>query len=454
MQIATIRRYSGYMFWAAAEQALTIGATRLFLFPIGAYLIGKEPFGLFVTALSAAAMLGTTPSIGLATAMVRHMAEYPDERRGRFCFTAICMCHRAMCVLIAIGLAGVAAAAVLHLRSGALLACLAPLLLSLYGENQLSLTLTELRVRRHFRESTAWCGLQAACASALGITGTLVGIAITSTWGHPRVAGIEGSAGRLLGGAVGLACGYAAGNLVAYAVLRRHRREWFRESYDRDMARVLKAVWFHITLASILLFSGQYLNRLILSRYSFADVSDLYGATTVLYLLLAPVSSGSVLLLNMLARYTSTASLSRAAKANCVLVTIAAVVGLPIVLKVAGPLLLKIVFPGLGPSAARLLDILVWAMPFGVLMFLVRPFVIKFAPVQVNPIINTTAMAGQLIPALALIPSFRGPGAAWAVVIGNAVYAIALVLVLAAVLLRRRPSSGAVAGEESTGGLG
>jgi O-antigen/teichoic acid export membrane protein len=413
MPPSTAKRYATYVFWNGLEQLLNTGLTRAILFPIAAYIIGKEAFGVFTTALSVVLILGATPGGGITTGLVRHIAEYPRERHAQFCRTALQLCHWVMIAILGAGLVALGVTAGLTRVPTAVLACILPLMLSLYAENQIPVIVTELRVMRNFRSSAALTAFQYGTASVAGLIGTLVA------------------------GAPGLAWGYAIGMATVYGVLRRRRSHWFQQPYDPGMARVIKAVWFHIMVASILIFSGEYLNRIILSAWhSFAVVSDFYAATTTVQLALAPVTMLSILLMNMLAGYTSVGGLSRAAKTQCVLMAVVGIVGLPLAVYLFGPWVLQIMYPEFGTTPAKLLDILVWGVPFTVLMSWARPFVIKFAPVQVNPAINGLAMAGQLVPALLLIPHWGGEGASWASVIGKAVYGLALASVLIWVIHR------------------
>lgn len=418
MSIAPSKHHLGYLFWLGVDSFLTIGVTRLFLFPIAAYIIGKEHFGVFATAISVVLMVGTAPSMGLTTGLLRHMADYPPERRTQLYRTGLQMCHRVMVVFVVVGMLLLGVVSGLRVVPTQLLACILPLGLALYSDNQFYIISIEMRASRRFRDSAVWDGLQAAIRSVLGLFGAF------------------------LGGSIGLACGYAFGSPLAYVLLRFRRHAWFQEAYDRDMARTLKKVWLHITIATFLILSGQYLNRILLKVwYPFADVADLYAATSVVQIFVMPVTCGSALLMNMLASYRSLSALSRGAKTQCVATASASIALLPLLLWITGSWLLKLMFPGFGDAPKVLLHILVWGVPLTVLMSWVRPFVLKFAPVQVNPFINGVAMAGQLIPALALIPSFGGRGAAWAVVIGNAVYALALIVVLFFAVLYRRPSA-------------
>ncbi|MFH1370573.1 MAG: hypothetical protein ABII09_04725 [Planctomycetota bacterium] len=64
-----------------AEVAATLAIPRLVLFPLAAYFIGKEQFGVFMTAMSVALILGTQMGEGLSTGLLKHLSDYPEQQR-------------------------------------------------------------------------------------------------------------------------------------------------------------------------------------------------------------------------------------------------------------------------------------------------------------------------------------------------------------------------------------
>ena len=191
MHLADLRQKLGYLIWVVGEHAAIIGVPRFVLFPIGAYIIGKEDFGLFITAYSVAAVVGETPAHGMGIGVLREMKRVGPERERQLCRTAMDLCHRVVVAVVVIGLVAIIVAGGLRLISAVLALCLAALVLSLYPQNQVMVALTELRYHRRFRDRTTWFGIQAACAT---------------------VAGLMGAATR---SPVGLATGFALGQLVA-----------------------------------------------------------------------------------------------------------------------------------------------------------------------------------------------------------------------------------------------
>jgi O-antigen/teichoic acid export membrane protein len=406
MDFERLNRLLGYFFWVLADLFLGIGVSRLFLYPVAAYILGAEQFGIFVTALSVAALLGITPQMGLAIGLSRHLVEYPAEQRPRVCATAMRMCHRAMIIIIAVAFLGIGAAWASQRIPRALLACLAPLILSLYAENQATLLVAELSINRRFRTLAGWSGLRAGCGFAGGL------------------------AGALLWGSTGLACGIAAGNAAAYTVLRWCRREWMRAPGDPGAASLLRQVWFHISLASMLGFAGEYVPRLTLSVWgSFEAVSQLYGAVSTVALFLMGSTCCSIFMTHMLAAYKSRADLSASTRRLYILFSLGVIVGLSVLGQLAGPFLLKVMYPRFAESSRGLLAIANWAIPLASTAIMIRPLVVKFAPAKSIPVVNACMLAGQLIPCLILVPPYGAAGAAWGMVIGGATHALAMWLV-------------------------
>ena len=55
-----------------------VGLSRLVIFPVAAYLLGKEEFGLFIWSLGIVMMVGKAPSGGLQTGVIRNMARLEE----------------------------------------------------------------------------------------------------------------------------------------------------------------------------------------------------------------------------------------------------------------------------------------------------------------------------------------------------------------------------------------
>jgi O-antigen/teichoic acid export membrane protein len=400
-QVKWIRRDAGYVFCMFAETAATLAIPRLVLFPLAAYFIGKEQFGVFMTALSVVLIVGTAPSDGLATGLLKHLSDYPQQQAAQFCGTALRLNHRLMISGILLGIFIIIITVITRLAPWELLNCLVPLAISLYPENQFLLILTESRVHRRFRGRAMWSLLRSGWIFICGLAGV---------W---------------IDGAAGLAWGFLAGNTIAYAILRFHYRDWYKTVYNPEMAKVLKTIWFQITIASIMTLSGPYLNRIILSAiHSYNDTADLVAATSVMFLFSVPITCLGGLFLSMISKYSSINQFSTRGRFLILMVLLFGVTVIPAAFKLCGPFTVRLMFPKFGENSVRLFSILIWAVSAQTLICFSRPLVIKFAPVRIVPIINGVSMAVTLLPAIWLIPRYATKGAAWAVTIGSVIVGI------------------------------
>ena len=408
-------RNSGYAFWSAMEQVASTALPRLVLFPVAAYFMGKEQFGLFMTALSVTLIIGTQPQSGLSDGLLKHLSDYPEEQRNQLCGTALRLSHRVVTAIVVIGILAVFGSAALKPSLHTLLSCMFPLIISLYPENQFSLTLTKTRYTRQFRHRTLWVFLKALSVLIFGI------------------------AGALIDKARGLAWGYMLGNSLAYIVIRLRHQSSYRPPYNFEMAKVLKSVWLQMSLASMLAVCGPYINRIFLGiYYSYGDVAELVAATSVMFIFLTPVGCSSIFLMSMISKYKSISQCSRRAKAAWLLVMFLGVVILPVMLFVAGDFVIKLLFPTFGEGPLRLLHILNWVVAFQTVISLTRPLVIKFGSIRIIPVINAISAAIMLLSAYLMIPRYGAAGAAWAVAVSNIITALLWVIFAGRVFVVRQ----------------
>jgi len=392
------KKQAGYMFWAMSENLLNIGLPRLLLFPLAAYFVGKDQFGAFIMAISITGIIGFQPGNGLATGMFRQLSQHELQEQKLLCSTAAKMCSYAMLTLIVLGLIISFAVYQLTIIEPLLFYCIMPLLISLYPENQFMLNLTELRIRRNFARRTGWYSIRAILILVCGLAGMLTGDAIKFAWG------------------------YAIGNFAAYGFLLIYRKDWLNKGYDKSIAASLKEVWLHVTIAGIIAVSGPYLNRIILGLYhEYDDVADLFAASALLFAsMIISICMGYVLL-SVLARYKSIEDLPNSIRHQFLFVVVLLLVITPVVFWLVSPFVFSLVFPKFGEESKSLLNIVVWAVPFGVLISLMRPFIMKFSDIKIAPLVNILSLIGTLVPAILLVPPLHSVGGAWAIVIGQAV---------------------------------
>lgn len=398
-------RHAGYAFWSMAGTVVNMGCSRLVIFPLAAYIIGSEAFGVFVTAYSITMMLGNSPAGGLSMVMLRHISDYSSESGDILHGTALSLDHKVMSLTVGLSVLLVLGAGGLSVIARPVVLCLVPLCLSLYADNQYEIVLTKYRAARMFRAITAWMALRILLIMVASLGGAIVGQA------------------------TGLAWGYTVGNLAAYLVIHFGLRLRFR--YDCNMARVLKKTWLHMTIASVFAFSGIYFGRIVLSIASgYEDVSNYYSVTSIVNLFLMPVSCGSILLMSMLGRYSCVSQLSTLARKQCFLGMLGGLIVVPVVAKLVGPMVLMYLYPKLYHAALPLLSIVIWGIPFSVVYMSLRPFMTKFVPTHVIPLVNIAIALGYIVSAAILVFAYGVEGAAYSFVFGNVVSALAVCVVL------------------------
>lgn len=392
------KKQAGYVFWAMGENILNLGLPRLLLFPLVVYFVGKDQFGIFIIALSITGIIGFQPGNGLATGMFRQLSQHEPQEQKLLCSTAAKMCSYAMLAVIVFGLIISFVVYLLNIIEPLLFYCIMPLLISLYPENQFMLNLTELRIRRKFARRTGWYSIRAVLILICGV------------------------AGMLAGDAIGFAWGYTIGNFAAYGFLLIRRKDWLNKGYDKSMATGLKKVWLHATIAGIIAVSGPYLNRIILGLYhEYSEVADLFAASALLFGSMIISACMGYVLLSVLAKYRSIDDLPNSIRHQFLFVVVLLLAITPIVFWLVSPLVFNLIFPKFGEEARSLLNIVVWAVPFGVLIALMRPFIMKFSDIKIAPLVNALSLIGTLVPAILLVPPLHSVGGAWAIVIGQAV---------------------------------
>jgi O-antigen/teichoic acid export membrane protein len=363
---------------------------------LAAYWLGKESFGIFIYAFSITSIISIQPGNGLATGLLRHLSGYDENRRPQLCGIAMQLCHKAMVIVVAIGLLCFIAIGIAKVMIPSVIYCLIPFTLSLYPENQTHLLLTESRFRREFKGRAIWFAIRSLVNLAGGILG------------------------MMLAGLIGLAWGFMIGNFLVYAILRIKYRGWFDISYDMKMAAILKSVWLQITIAGIIAFSGPYLNRIILGGFcGFKETAEFVAAASVTYIFLAPIACISALLLSVISQYNSIRDFSRQATAQWLFMLVFGAAICPLGLMFFASGIMHLLYPAFGDESVKLLKILIWMVMSESVVNLFRPFVMKFGSVRLVPIINGISLATILVPAFCLIPTYGTVGAAWAIVIGS-----------------------------------
>lgn len=407
-----IIRHVPSLFWTLLEQASGTGIPRLVLFPIVAHIVGKSEFGLFATALSFALIVGVNPANGLAIGLLRNLSHYQDQQQNQLNFTAVRMCHKFLIFFLLgalVVLVGVVAAGLIDKKT---YLCLTFLAISLYAENEFMLILTPLRYKRKFRESSLWY-----LASSLVVL-------------------VFGVIGCYLGGITGLAFGMMSANfLICGMAVKKYFEAGL--DYNVEQAKMLRLVWVHITIAGMLVLAGPHLNRIVLRFFGDNEsVADLFAATGIAYVFIAPISNCSKLLLGMISKYKTVDEISGYVYKTLLGMMIGGTIAGMVLFGLAAPIMLRLLFPGFGDRASDLFSVLIWMIPANIVIAFVRPLITKFANVAWIPRINFAILSIILILMFTLIPRWGLEGAAWSITIGNLLSAV-LQIILFIVIYKR-----------------
>jgi len=405
---AHLRKYTVFGLWVSLEMALFLGLPRLVLFPLTAHIVGKDQFGLFVFSLGIVMVIGHAPSVGLATGVIRNMAGLGGRDRERLVAVSLFLCWVAMVVIVALGICVVICLWACGVLDWAIALCLIPLFFFLGSWNLFDLQLVRYRVERRFDLRARWYGFLSA----------LLFLMIPAA---------------MFGGAVGMSWAYAGAFCLAYSLLSLKKRVAIWPNPDDTVfKKTLTSIWLHVSLASALELSSRYVYRIMLgSFHSYADVSVFFGATNIIDLFLSPVMIMGSMLLSLLGGFVR---LQDVGPRNKRLVLWSAVLicfvctGL---LMTAGRFILRLLFPEFGAESLPVLRGLVLIIPCAIIVALARPFVVKFGPIKLIPILNLLVLASHLAPGLILIPPLATKGA---VISCNVGYGLSAVLWLAALV--------------------
>lgn len=402
-----IKRYFGYTFWVALEMMVIIGLPRLVIFPVAARLIGKEEFGVFLFALGIAMTIGHAPAAGLITGVIRHIADFEKQEKDVLVSTSIHLCRLAMLFIIAIALVAIFLVRSFLKIDLKVVWCLVPLMILLYSWNLFQLQMVRYRVERRFALRTGWCS----------IWSLLLFISIPSA---------------IIGGVVGMAWGFMFGYVMAHVILSWRQRILFRNvPYDARKASLLKTVWLHMSIASVLGFSSRYIYRIVLGVFdSFSNVSILFGATNIISLFMGPMNVLSSLLLSMFGKFSRLEDVGWRQKYTILGVAISITVVSPILLLAIGPFLLSVMFPEFSVESIRVMRSILMVIPCVVISSISLPIIQKFGPIKCIPWLNFIILMSRLIPSVLLIPRFGLRGAVISYNVGFGISAVAWLVAL------------------------
>ena len=405
--IKYFKRYFGYSFWVGLEVVIYVGLPRLVIFPIAAFLLGKEDFGLFIWVLGIVMMIGKAPSGGLETGVIRHMVELEDPAKDILISTGVRLCKIAMLMIVSVGIVVLGIVRYFWQTDAKIIWCFVPLLIFLYSWNLFELQMVRYRVERRFALRTSWYSFLAM----------VLFIVIPAT---------------IWGGVVGMAWGYMLGYVITHIILSWRQKNLFRKpTYDVKLAAVLKRIWLHLTVASVFAFSSAYIYRVILGAFQPKQyVTILWGATSMIFLCAGPLSILSSLLLSILGSFARLEDVGKRQRYTVLAMAVSIVVVAPLFAFFAGPFILSVLFPKFADESAQILRLIIMVIPCMVVTSFSRPFIVKFGPLRFVPILNFITLMAHLLPALILIPRLGVKGAAISYNIGHGLTAVSWLCML------------------------
>lgn len=395
-------RLGNHALWSVLDQVANLGIQRLVFFPLVARAVTEHQFGTFIVAVSLVQLVGVAPSSGFVTYLFRENAAQGAQGRQVMLRTSVVM---SLLVTGACGLLFVAAAPLVarawhNAELLPLIALLAPYLVL---TNATETLLCTQRIERNFRFVAAIHGVQSLLLLAALPLYPLLGLA-----------------------ALPVAYVFASAATCGIQVFLRREEVLARPLFEPGLARSMVAVWWPLSLATLVWMSAGYLDRVLLGFWwPEREVAVFFAAVSTAAVFGVPGTLTSGLVLSLLGKVRSRESFPRAfylayAAGTLLFAALLGAIGVAV-----GPFVVDLLYPTLSADARSLWTLAVVAIALSNVTSLSRPFVIKFLPVKWIPVLAWTGLAGRVAPLLLLVPAGGRDGAVLALVIGSAVAAAA-----------------------------
>ncbi|MFQ5806549.1 MAG: lipopolysaccharide biosynthesis protein [Phycisphaerae bacterium] len=417
-RMSRVWRLGKYASWYAADQFLTLGVTRLVLFPILAAFLGDAKFGGFVLALGLAQMVGNAPSNGLAGYILRDAAHQSERDQH--------LMMRTMLVLAALGV----------LPFVLVLALGAPAIASIYGQETFRLLLPCFGVFLLFQNLTETCLAIHRVRRNFHVTALVHGLQTLLLFGAIPLS--------LAGGTVGAGYAYVLASAGTFGVLFYGHRQGYiqRPVFSGRFAKSAVVVWWPLSLSAFVFLSSRYLDRPLLGFWWPPQaVTAFFAAVSTSAIFAMPGSLISGLVLSLLGKIRSRDAFSRSfhlryAAGVWLFVAMLFAMGAPL-----GQTILGILYPGALERAAPLWGFAVGAAALQNAVTLCRPFIVKFLSPRLIPVLAVISVVARVVPLLVLVPTGGERGAAVALLIGSSVMAVAWFLTYALAFILHRPGT-------------
>lgn len=387
-------KLSKYFTWAILDQTCVLGVTSLLLFPLLAYFLGNELFGVFVLAMGFINMVGRSPSIGFETFILREAVKYSAEEQSWMVRTMMVL---SSFIVLPIGFLFMLGSSLLadkyHIP---LLAKILPILgIYLIFFNIIETVLVPYRVLRQFHKIVF-----------VHFSRTLFLFTAIPLY--------------LAGGFEFIAYAWLIGTTAAIAaVLFLQYRDLFaRPFFSVAFARQALSVWWPFSLSALLTFSEGKIDRLVLGYWWPEEaVAGFYAAVSLALTFTLPIGLTSRFILSLLSAkkektfWDKKLYILYAWGAVLVCLTFC-VIGI-----FMGKPLIRMLYPGLFEKASSLWSWVVTGIMIGSLKIILRPFITKFLSPNVIFILAAVSIAVKAAFVLLLIPRYGALGASMSIFI-------------------------------------
>ena len=396
------KRLSGHFFWYATGFGLHLALPQLVLFPLCLHFMGAEACGKFIYAVGIVSMVGLAPTKGLTDTFLRNIAGVAEERRELFLHTTFML---ATCLVGSILFLAILTCLFINFfsqRAGDVVLWTAIIALAFGAQNMIDVGIVDLRFKRQFKAAAFWQSIGSALACL-----ALPALFLIGNWGVPM--------------------GFSTGHVLAFVLLLAVRGRNFvgRPYFDKVMAKRISTTWLVLSVSVLFLLSSHYIHRTILGLYgSYEMVSTFFAASAALTICVMPISILGLFGIPILSAYDS---IERFSPRFCMLYSLAAVgaaVSSYVFVVLIARLPLYLLYPLVADGAAGLVPIMGIGISMAVLVYAVRPFIIKFASSRTLLLIGIVSLISHCGMAMVLIPKWAVTGAAWAYCIGNGIVAL------------------------------
>ncbi len=391
-----LSRLSGYVFWTLFDQFCVIGLPQMALFPLLAYQMGNEEFGVFVLAIGFITMIGGSPSLGLQSYILRDAVNYPEHERFFMVRTMMVM---SLIITVPIGLVFILGNSWIAetYRTPLLARLFPPLGCYLIFFNVVETGLAIFRMLRQFHR--------------MAIVHLCHNLLLFSAIPLYRIGGFD-----LLSYAWIISTFLT---IILFVVMQS--REIFRTPvFHWGFARAALQCWWPFSLSSFLTLSAGKLDRLFLGYWWPPEVvAGFYVAISIASVFILPLSLISGLILSLLSSKKDQYFWKKQQYLLYGLGSTLCCVALCLLGMAIGTPVLQTFYPTLAQDALPLWTPVIIGIVIGALPVMLRPFITKFLPPVVMLRLITVSMMIKVGLVLALVPRYGASGAAFGVLLAS-----------------------------------